>query len=65
MISKKSARFEVWLQDGNDDKNKLLVALELAARLAIHDFDQQGEMTPANIQALARAVKKLEAEYVK
>lgn len=68
MISKKSVAFQMWVrrafgvESGVADM-KLLTELELAARLAVHDLDTMGEITPMSLHNLARASKNLEAAY--
>lgn len=63
MVSKKSVMFQAWLEGNSENKVELLVALEQAARLVVHDLDTMGEPGPKTLRALARASKKLQEEY--
>ena len=69
MVSKKSVLFAAWIEETYGatlrEVPQLLIDLELAARMAVHDLDTMGEITPKALHALARASKNLEAEYGK
>lgn len=61
--SNKSAKFAKWLESLDEEKIKRLVALEQAARLAVHQLDLVGEISGLELRRLARTAKKLQASY--
>jgi hypothetical protein len=67
-LSKKSQRFYAWItrcfgKECGVKPKELLIELERAARLVVHDLDAMGEPSKISLHALARASKKLTSEY--
>lgn len=66
-LSKKSLQFERWVIKMYDKVGcpEEVVELELATRIAVHDLDVMGEISPDNLRNLARASKLLQEAYGK
>ena len=65
-MASKSDKFIKWVERLYDERNevpKVLVKLEEAARICVHDIDAMGEIDPKSLHALIRASKNLRREY--